>query len=261
MKISEIAKFLEEYAPVSLAEDFDNVGLLLGYGESEVTRILLTLDVDYNVAVEAKALGAELIVSHHPVIFNPLKKITDETQEGRCLLYLIKNGISVYSAHTNLDSAAGGLNDLLSELLGLQSTVPLCDNGSGEGLGRIGTLKDTATMSGLASKVKSILSVPLIRCSGKPDDIVSKVALCTGGGGSLVEDAIKSGADVYISGDIKYNEARSAFAAGLNIIEVGHYETEIIVMQLFESIISDAAGNLIELFRSKSNKNVFSQII
>ena len=108
MKISDVILRLENYAPAYLAEDYDNVGLMAGDADANFKAALLTLDVDINVAEEAKRRGANLIISHHPLIFEPLNKITSETAQGRCLLYLIKNGIAVCSAHTNLDSAAGG---------------------------------------------------------------------------------------------------------------------------------------------------------
>lgn len=108
MKICDIADIIERYAPLSLALDFDNVGLLIGDRNKDVSRVLLTLDIDEEVARNAFEIGAELIISHHPIMFNPIKKITADTPEGRCLLYLIKNNISVYSAHTNLDAASGG---------------------------------------------------------------------------------------------------------------------------------------------------------
>jgi len=261
MKIYEVTEIIDKYAPLELAEDFDNVGLLIGNKNDEVSGVLLTLDVDMSVAEEATKLGVNLIISHHPLIFNPLKKITSDTPEGRCILYLIQNNISVYAAHTNFDSALGGLNDLIAALLGLHNTKPLCPKENGEGLGRVGNLKEQMTLTELASKVKEILNIPIIKFSGSPEDVISSVAICSGGGGSMVEDAIKSGADVYISGDIKYNNVREAMEYGLRIIEVGHYESEILASKLFQKILSDSLGDEIVTHITIANKNIYQNYV
>ena len=125
MKIYDIVSAIERYAPSSLALDFENGGLLVGDKNGEVERILLTLDVDEAVVSEAIEKGAQLIISHHPIMFEPVKKITTENSEGRTLLKLIKNDVALYSAHTNLDAASGGINDLLSVLLGIEDCVPI----------------------------------------------------------------------------------------------------------------------------------------
>ncbi len=209
-----------------------------------------------DVAVEAKAVGAELIISHHPIIFNPLKKITDETAEGRCLLYLIQNHIAVYAAHTNLDSAAGGLNDLAAQFLGLTNTVPIV-GAEGAGLGRIGALQSPMTLGTLAEQIKNIYRVPFIRFSGDENKVISRVALCTGSGGSLVEDVLQKGADVYITGDIKHEVGRSALANGLPMIELGHHDSEFIVVDLLEKILTSYGNLPLSIYKSKTNKNIF----
>ncbi|MBE7024834.1 MAG: Nif3-like dinuclear metal center hexameric protein [Ruminococcaceae bacterium] len=256
MKISEITNVIEQYAPKELASSYDNVGLMLGDGEREVSAVLLTLDVDLEVAMEAKAMGAELIVSHHPLIFNPLKQITTDTPQGKCLLYLAENKIAVYSAHTNLDSALGGLNDLAAGLLRLHKTAPL-EKDEGPGIGRIGELPVSVSLSSLAAEIKRIYRLPYIRYIGNAESPVKRVALCTGSGGDLLDTALKKGADVYITGDIKYSVARDAAAAGLSVIELGHYESEYIVVDLLEKIISDYAGISMPIYKSRANKNVF----
>ncbi len=259
MNVTDVMHVLEKYAPKTLQEDFDNVGLLVGEKNAEVKTVLLTLDVDMDVAVEAKAVGAEMIISHHPLIFNPIKAITDETPEGRCLLYLIQNHIAVYAAHTNLDSAAGGLNDLAAQFLNLSNTKPITGM-EGAGLGRIGNLPEEMTVGDLADKIKKIYRLPYIRFSGKADTPVVRVALCTGSGGSLLPDVLAAGADVYITGDVKYEVARSAAAWGLPIIELGHYESEYIVVDLLEKILTNFGNMPLCIYKSKTNKNVFMNI-
>ena len=133
MRIADVIRRIESYAPTSLAESYDNVGLLFGDNMREITSALLTLDVDIDVAHEAAEYGANLIVSHHPLIFNPIKTITADSAVGRCLLFLAENKISVYSAHTNLDSAEGGLCDLMAAMIGIENTSPVLPGTGGEG--------------------------------------------------------------------------------------------------------------------------------
>lgn len=256
MKINEISNAIEQYAPKELASSYDNVGLMIGDGEREATSILLTLDVDLEVAMEAKAIGANLIISHHPLIFNPVKHITAQTPEGKCLLYLAENKIAVYSAHTNLDSALGGLNDLAAGFLRLMNTLPL-ETDKGPGIGRIGNLPSSMSLAELAAEIKQIYHLSHIRYIGNGEKKINRVALCTGSGGDLAELAQTKGADVYITGDIKYGVARNAATSGLSMIELGHYESEYIVVDLLEKIILDYGNIKIPLYKSRANKNVF----
>ncbi|MDD6307948.1 MAG: Nif3-like dinuclear metal center hexameric protein [Clostridia bacterium] len=257
MKVSDIVSVMEKYAPPALAEGFDNVGLMVGEMCAPVTTVLLSLDVGMEVAVEAKAVGAECIISHHPLLFDAPKQITDETPQGRLLLYLIQNRIAVYSAHTNLDSVSGGLNDLAANMLGLKQLAPIIGE-AGEGLGRIGQLPAEMTVSELADQIKNLYKLPCIRYSGDGNKKIASVALCTGGGGSLVKDAIAKNCEVYISGDISYGKAREAHAAGMAIIELGHYESECIVVDLMEKILTDFGHLSPVIYKSRANKNIFT---
>ncbi len=259
MRIYEITNAIERYAPKALASSYDNVGLMLGDRNGVVGTVLLALDVDLAVAKEAKAVGAELIISHHPLIFNPVKSITTDTPEGECLLYLAENKIAVYSAHTNLDSTLGGLNDLAAQFLSLGSTMPLEEDGDA-GIGRIGTLPIPITLEDLAREIKQIYKVPHIRYIGKKEHFVSRVALCTGSGADLMMLAKEKGADVYITGDIKYSAARNAAANGLSVIELGHYESEYIAVDLLEKIITHYGGMDLNIYKSRANQNVFSYL-
>lgn len=259
MQIHEITDIIEQYAPLHLAASYDNVGLMLGDKTAEVNTILLSLDVDLDVAMEAKALGAQLIISHHPLIFHPIKNITADSPEGKCLLFLAENKIAVYAAHTNLDSTIGGLNDLAAQFLSLNETEPLKAE-ENAGIGRIGVLPYKFTLKEFAEEIKRIYRLPFIRFIGRPDALVSKVALCTGSGGDLIDVAKEKGADVYITGDIKYNVARDASAMKLNVIELGHYESEFIVVDLLEKIISHYGGMILQIHKSRANKNVFKTL-
>ncbi len=256
MRVCQITEILEKYAPPELASSYDNVGLILGDKEKEVTTVLLTLDVDLEVAKEAKALGAELIISHHPMLFHPMKSITTDTPEGNCILYLAENKIAVFSAHTNLDSAPGGLNDLAAQFLNLENTMPL-DTEEGAGIGRIGALPTAMSLERLAAEIRSLYRLPFIRFVGDGKKVIRKVALCTGSGGDLITQAKAKGADAYITGDIKYSVAREAEASGLAMVELGHYESEYIAVDLLEKIITHYGNAPVVLHKSRANKNVF----
>lgn len=257
MKVCDIAQEIEKLAPLHLAYDFDNVGLLVGDKNQEVGRVLLCLDLDEEVVREAAQLGAQMIIGHHPIMFSPINRVTEETSEGRAIRLLIKNDISYYAAHTNLDVAKGGLNDFLAEKLGLKNTEILAPvAAAGEGIGRIGTLDKEVTLAEFIDTVKSALSAEGVRYFGDGSAKIKKAAINTGGGASLIPDAILSGADVFVTGDFKYNQVRDCAAAGLNIIDVCHYDSEVIIEELMQKYLSAEFGDKPEIYISKANKNV-----
>ena len=258
MKLDSIIAALQKYAPLALAEDYDNPGLLIGDRNREITGVLTTLDVDIRVAREALEKGANLIVSHHPIMFSPIQKITTDTPEGRLLHFLIQNGIAVYAAHTNLDATEGGLNDLIAGLLGLSDILPLHRYEAGGGIGRVGILPFHITLGEFTDRVKEIFSLPFVRFTGDTDRVVNRIALCSGGGGSLADDAIASGADVYITGDLKYNVVRNAAESGLAIIEVDHFSSECFAKRLLAEIITDAFDDALPVMMSACNTDIYS---
>lgn len=220
--VDNILTFLETLAPASLKMEWDNVGLLCGSRKTEVTRILVALDPFEHVCREAADWGAQLIVTHHPLIFRPLPNVTDETSIGRGIMALCRHGISAVNAHTNLDCAAGGVNDVLADTLGLvnTSTVP----GDAHGLLRMGETESQSLERFLAT-VKEKLHCEGLRYvdGGKP---VQKVAV---GGGSCADgmlDALDAGCDTFVTSDIKYNQFWDAKDLGLNLIDAGHFCTE-----------------------------------
>ena len=171
MKCREIAAIIEELAPRSLAYDWDNVGLLFGDAEQEVTRVLLTLDMDVGVAEEAARLGVQMVIGHHPILFDPISRVTAQTPEGRLLQTLARNSISYYAAHTNLDVAKGGLNDLLAKKLRLKNVEQLeAIDVEGEGIGRIGDLDSPISLLALAERVKKAFGVANLRYAGEEED-------------------------------------------------------------------------------------------
>ncbi len=261
MKCKDIAAAIEKLAPKNLAYEWDNVGLLCGDEEQEVKCVLVTLDLDIGVVLEAKQKGAQMIVGHHPIMYNPINKITEQTPEGRAIRELIRSGISYYAAHTNLDVAKGGLNDLLADKLGVKSTVMLEEiDVPGEGIGRVGVLDEPTTLGQYAEKIKTALGAEAVRYCGDKDALISRVAVNTGGGTSLIAAALEAKADVFVTGDYKYSQVRDCNDMGMKIIDVCHYDSEIIACEIFEKIIKEQFKGEIEVIKTEANKNVMKFI-
>lgn len=238
MTVNDIIQMIERKAPLKLACGWDNPGLLTGRRNAEVTTVLTALDIDMETALEAKNIGAEMIVTHHPLIFDPIKKVNEDTFEGRILMFLIENQIALYSAHTNLDAAPGGTNDYLARLYGLCDTE--CfeithedENGVKYGLGRTGKLEKPMTLKKFAHHIAEKLRLTDIKYIGDENIVINTAAICSGGGGSLISPEIADIADVYITGDVKYSNARNAFNMGLPVIIADHYGTEIFACDIF----------------------------
>ena len=225
--VSDILNYIHTLAPRYMKMDWDNVGLLCGSKRTPVTKILVALDPFEDVCHEAAEIGAELIVTHHPLIFQGIKSVTDETEVGRCLQFLCRNGISAINAHTNLDCAPGGVNDRLAQVLGLQNIQiidPIRENDLQWGLLRCGDVAEQSLDVFLLT-VKENLKCDGLRYvdGGKP---VHKVAV--GGGACAGEfmDAVNAGCDTFVTSDVKYNQFWEARNAGLNLIDAGHFHTE-----------------------------------
>jgi len=358
---------LEKYAPRRLAEEWDNTGLLTGDPADDIKGILVTLDVNRETVEEALQLGADFIVSHHPLIFKPIKNIRKDLPFGRLLIDLINNDIGVYCAHTNLDNASGGVNQVLANLLGLQeieilnpdkiekyykivvfipethadevrdamtgagagwiggySDCTFSVNGTGTfragegcnpflgekgvlekadevrletiirenmvdrvikamikahpyeevaydvyelanqgqrfGLGRVGKLPEAVSMREFVNRVKKLLGASLIRYGGNKDKTVRKIAVCGGSGAGLIHKAVFLGADVFLTGDLKYHEAQDAINHGLNFVDAGHYATEAPVVGKLAGLITKAlaeAGSPLPVYVSKINYDPF----
>ena len=239
--VGEILEFLDESIPFSMKLDFDNIGLLAGFPGREVTRILVTLDITDEVISEAVALGAELIVSHHPLIFHPLKRVTEGDPVGRKVIRLIQNGMSAICLHTNLDAAEGGVNDALMEALGVRVTGLLdCHgthpDGQGYGIGRVGTLEAPMELDAFLARVKGRLSGNGLRYvpGGKP---VQRVACCGGSGGGELEKVAAAGCDTYVTADVKYDQFLLARDLGINLIDADHFCTENVVVPKLQALL------------------------
>ena len=222
--VADILNFIEEIAPPYVKMDWDNCGLLCGRKDKEVHKILVALDPFRNVIDEAIDLCADLIVTHHPLIFRtPLMAVNEDTETGRLVLELMEHGIAAINAHTNLDLAPGGVNDVLAQTLGLQN-IQIINPIENYGLLRCGTIAEQP-LSAFLTTVKKNLHCEGLRYvdTGKP---VRKVAV---GGGSCADEmheALEAGCDTFVTADVKYNQFRTAFELGLNLIDAGHFHTE-----------------------------------
>ena len=258
MKIKDISEKIDALAPQELAYPWDNVGLICGNKENELTSILLTLDLDLGVIAEAKKLGANLIIGHHPILFEKTNKITTDTPDGQLITALIENKISYFAAHTNLDVAKNGLNDLMAEKINLKNVRILEYINETEGIGRIGEANTPVTLTELAETVKKAFCAPYVRICGDTKKPLSKIAVNTGGGTALIEAAINENADVLITGDYKYSQMRDCIARGLNIIDVGHFNTEFTCTELFFNYLNKEFGDSVKIYISKANTNIMS---
>ena len=212
--------------------DWDNVGLLCGRRDQEVKKVLVALDPFLDVCEEAAAVGADLIVTHHPLIFRAPKTITTDDTVGQCVLFLASHGISAVNAHTNLDQAPDGVNDVLAQTLGLENIEVLNPEGSDEqgrpwGLLRAGTVAEMS-LTDFMTLVKAKLHTPTLRYvdGGKP---VCRVAVGGGSCGDGLYDVLAAGCDTFVTADLKYNQFWDAADLGLNLIDAGHFYTENLV--------------------------------
>lgn len=241
MTVLDVLNYLAScVAPLSLKKSWDNVGLLLGRGRKPVTKVLVALDATKAVCAEAKALGCELVVTHHPVIFHPERRVTDDPMTETVLEYL-ESGIAVISMHTNLDLAIDGVNDVLAGTLGLSETTVLeCDgDDSLSHLIRTGFVQ-TCELPDFAAFVRERLACPGLRYAdgGKP---VRKVAVGGGACADFIEFVAADGADTFVTADLKYHDFQMAEKLGINLIDAGHFETE-------NPVIASLAARLAEQF-------------
>lgn len=246
--VSDVERLVGGIAPYELAEDWDNVGLLFGHAGAAVTRVLVALDLTQEALERARELGAQLIVTHHPIMFSARRRITDADREGRLMLAMAEAGIAHIAAHTNLDSAPGGVNDVLMEAMG-------CTNVRGGGFVRVGDLPEGMAFGALCERAASRLHAS-IRAYGAPQKPVRVLGCCSGAGGGEVEAAKKLGADCFITGEIRHHEALDAVDSGVAVIEAGHYETENPVCEVLRRALQNAADALeynLTVFCSKEN--------
>lgn len=249
--VGEVSCAINEFAPFELAEEWDNIGILAGCAEQEVSGILCALDLNFKVIEEAKQKGCNLIVTHHPILFRGRKNLREDDAEGRMLCELVRGNIALIAAHTNFDNAVPGVNDALAAKLGL-SNVQSLENGM-----RAGESAD-ATLGELCARAEEKLGGP-VRCYGERNRAVHRVAVLGGAGGDFAPQAQAAGADVYVTGEIAHHKAWDAYQSGVCILEAGHAATELPAIEMLAEGLQKAANGVqwnvriyvseVELFR------------
>ena len=254
-KVKDVIEVMEEFAPKTLKEDFDNVGLMVGDKQKKVEQILLALDCTLNVIEEAKEKKVDLIITHHPLIFRKPNSITTDTLIGKKIIELIKNDISLYSSHTNLDSAEKGLNETIVNILGYESKELLEVNkrarNDNEGLGRVIRLEDYIQLEDLIKDIKEKLNINSLKVV-RGCEKVKNIAVINGSGSDFFEKAYKKGADCIITGDTTYHYASDYKEMGVSIIDTGHFSSEWIVFLEVINKIKDKLEDLEILISTKS---------
>ena len=235
MKVKDVIAVIEEFAPLSIQEGWDNSGLCVGSPEAEVSSVLFALDCTESLVDEAVECGADMIITHHPLIFSGLKKISPEDQVGAAVIKAIRNGIAIYAAHTNADKVMAGVSGAMAAKLGLVDVEILDEDGEGTGLGVVGNLAEPMTAAQMIDLVKDKFALKMLKSSRPSDELISRVAMCGGSGGSLIGAAKASGAQLYISGDISYHNFFTS--DGFMIMDIGHYESEIEIVNILFSLI------------------------
>lgn len=240
MKIKDVVKTLELFAPLPLQESYDNSGLQVGLTEAETSRVLLCLDVTEEVIKYAVAHQCNLIVAHHPLLFKGLKRVGDSTLVERCLRLAILNDITLYAAHTNLDNSDGGVSFQIAKKMGLVDVTFLREEGKFNdcpyGSGVIGNLTTPLQSHDFLALVQNVFQTASFAYSESQKTEIQKVAICGGSGDFLIQDAVKQGADAFITGEIGYHYYHG-WESSLWLIATGHYESERYVPELMEQII------------------------
>jgi dinuclear metal center YbgI/SA1388 family protein len=246
LRLRDFLEIVETVAPARWAEPWDNPGLQIGSPSQEIKKIFSSLDPTRKALMSTSNAHAQLLFTHHPLIFKPLSRLQTDAFPGNVITEAARRGIAIVAAHTNLDVAPGGINDILAELLGLTNVEVLkpVDAAEGAGLGRIGNLPDPACLPAMARAVKRILGTADIRAVGERDILIRRLAVVGGSGGSLVSLACEKGADLLLTGDVGHHVALEAEALGIALIDGGHFHSEKTAFKVF-------ARNLGTLLRSK----------
>lgn len=255
MKAKEIIEVIEEFAPPSIQEKWDNSGMIVGDPESDVSGVMLGLDCTEELVEEAVATDCNMIITHHPLIFKGIKSIGVATAVERTVRALIKNDILLYSAHTSIDKVPYGVSNLMADKLGLDNREVLEKEESGYGLGVVGDLYTPMDSLSFINLVKQKFSLVVLKCSLPVDRCISRVAVCGGSGSSLIGAAVVSGAQAYISGDISYHNFFCE--KDFMIIDIGHYESEIGVLDLLKQVLLKKIPNFAVRKSEKNNNPIF----
>ena len=245
-KTRDVLDLLEEIAPSRLAEPWDNPGLQTGSFFQEIKTIFMALDPTMESLLAASGRQAQLLLTHHPLIFTPLSRIDLDVYPGNVIVEAARCGISVVSAHTNLDVASGGINDIMAGLLGLRDVEVLSETSGSDtaGLGRIGDLPEPASLLAVVDDVKRIFGAERVRMAGGDDVRIRRVAVVGGSGGGFVSLAAERRADLLITGDISHHHALEAKMLGIVLVDAGHFHTEKTAFKHFAEHLRNRVANL-----------------
>lgn len=243
LPVSDLCQFLESFAPQALAEEWDNVGLLVGDKAKQVERVMTCLTITPESCAEAVSKRAELIVTHHPLPFKPLRRLTAESTPGRLLLELIRAGIAVHSPHTAFDSAAEGINQQLASGIGLVNIQPLVpaqelSQGMQSGSGRFGSFAASVTVAEIAIRLKTFLKIPGLHMVGEDSAAIKTAAVACGSGGSFLEHVIRHDIQLLITGEATFHTCLEAQASGVALLLPGHFASERFAVEQLAEIIA-----------------------
>lgn len=263
MKVQDIYNMIDGFAPFSLQEKWDNSGLLAGDAQQEVQRVMLTLDITMPVVREAAQKHADLILAHHPVIWDPLKAVTAENP----VWHLVRQNISAICAHTNLDIAEGGLNDKVGDMLAKalpmkKNREPLEQLTEGRALGRVGDLIDTWDAEALGQKLREVFRAQNVRYyAGAGAEQIRRIAWCTGSGGDMMGFAEAAGADALITGDCKHSIWAEAQNRNFTLFDCGHFDTEVPAVQIFAKLLHEKAPEIGTVISEAGTKPFFATLV
>ncbi len=260
LDLKRIIDTINHIAPEALQESWDNSGIQINCRKDKnINKIMTCLEINSDIIKEAVRENVDMIVTHHPLIFNKLSKIDTEDITGNHIIKLIKNDIAVYSAHTSFDSALKGTNYYLANKLGLKNLSPIIPNPDFQecGMGRHGEYENFLSFNEFLNRLKKACPDSDLRIAGKKPEFIKKISICTGSGAEFIDSAFSAGSDIFITGDLKYHDAMHAADIGFCVIDAGHYGTEVIFAENMESQLRSKLSDDVYVFSSKTDINPF----
>ena len=260
MKVKDIIQKMHEFAPVYLIDSWDNCGFQIGREDKEVKTILLAMDITSNIVKESIEKQVDMIITHHPFVFNPIKTITTSSANGKIIYDIIKHDIAIFSAHSNLDVCKNGVNDVLAEMFELKNAEVLTKSYEDEityGYGRVGDLEKPINWQTFISIVKEKLECDSVRFYGDTNKTIRRVAICGGSGSDSIKDAKEKNADIYVTADIKFHEAQDAIKMGLNLIDANHFNTEKVILPHIKEYLHESSNQQLKIIISDENSAPF----
>ena len=261
MRLYELADIINKRIPPAFQEAWDNCGFQINSGNREIKKALVALEISYDVIEEAVREKADLIITHHPLLFGGIKKVDMEDITGSYILDLVRAGIDVFSCHTSFDKAEGGNNDFLASLLGLENIRPVTVDDTPDIITRMGeiaplTLKELVEM--IAERISA--DVSSITYVGDEKSVITRVGICTGAGSEYIKASYENGCNVFITGDLRYHDAVTAREMGMNVIDAGHFGTEKILPDAFIDMINETGISDVEFIKATSERSPFKTV-